>query len=133
MNKLIEKYRNKEFYDLNCAEAMLYSANEKYDLGLSKNALRMTAGFGGGVQEGHLCGIISGAVAVLGIFFKDKVYNDEDLLKITISDFKEKFRELYQNIDCDYLVEHYKTEELGCNDMIAKSSIMLQEVIDKYI
>ncbi len=33
MNELIQKYRNKELYNLNCAEAMVYSANEYYQLG----------------------------------------------------------------------------------------------------
>ena len=45
---LIEKIE--EYYkerDLNCAETMLYAANDVYGLELDKKALKMAAGFGG--------------------------------------------------------------------------------------
>ena len=35
--------------DFNCAEKMLYGANEAYRLGLSPEALKLAAGFGGGM------------------------------------------------------------------------------------
>ena len=38
--------------DLNCAEKILYGANEIYDLGIDKNDLKMAAGFGGGMGVG---------------------------------------------------------------------------------
>lgn len=132
MNELIRKYRNKEFYSLNCAEAMVYSANEYYQLGLTEDALKMAAGFGGGIFEKHLCGIVSGAVAVLGVIFKGKMLDDKNLLEITVNDFKENFRQKYYEIDCQYLVDHYKSEETGCNDIIFESANILMKVIDKY-
>lgn len=33
--------------DLNCAETILYGANKAYDLGLSRDALKLAAAFGG--------------------------------------------------------------------------------------
>lgn len=35
--------------DLNCAEKILYAANREYNLGLDKSALKLAAGFGGGM------------------------------------------------------------------------------------
>ena len=40
MNTLIRKYRNRDLYSLNCSEAIVYAANEYYDLGLSDNGLK---------------------------------------------------------------------------------------------
>ncbi len=133
MKKLVQKYRNKDLFSLNCAEAILYAANEHYNLDLSEKALKLVSGFGGGVKEGHLCGIISGSVAVLSILFKGKELNEEDLLTITVNEFNAKFKQKYNKLDCDYLIEHYKEEELGCNNIIFTSSEILQDVIDKYM
>ena len=38
--KKVEEYYSKE-HDLNCAETILYAANDVYKLGLDKNALKM--------------------------------------------------------------------------------------------
>jgi C_GCAxxG_C_C family probable redox protein len=74
MKELIRKYRNTDLYNSNCSEAIVYSANEHYNLELTQNGLNMAAGFGGGVFEKHLCGIVSGSVAVLGVIFKGKTF-----------------------------------------------------------
>jgi len=129
METLIRKYRNKELYDLNCSESILYSANEYYNLNLSKNALSMMSGFGGGVYEKHLCGVVSGSVAVLGILFNGKVSNGTDLLKTAVNEFKQEFRKHYEEIDCQFLTDNYSTEEDGCNPMIFKAAEILKEVV----
>jgi len=132
MNTLIRKYRNRDLYSLNCSEAIVYAANEYYDLGLSDNGLKMASGFGGGVFEKHLCGIVSGAVCVLGIMFKGKVLDGQNLLELTVKEFKEAFRNNYDEIECSYLLENHYSEEFGCNLMIYKSADLLKSVIDKY-
>ena len=133
MDTLIKKYRNKDLFSLNCSEAIVFSANEYYDLGLSENGLRMASGFGGGLFEKHLCGIVSGAVCVLGIIFKGKTFDNKNLLEITVNEFKEEFRKNYDNLECHYLLDNYYSEEQGCNIMIYKSADILKKVIDKYI
>lgn len=133
MDQLIRKYRNKELYNLNCAEAILYSANEYYNLNLSSDALKLVAGFGGGIKERHLCGIISGAVAVLSILFKDKYINEDSLLDLTLSQFKEQFRDKYTSIDCSYLKDNHTDEIEGCNYIIYNAADILKSVIDNNI
>ncbi|MBU1145777.1 MAG: C-GCAxxG-C-C family protein [Firmicutes bacterium] len=133
MDTLIKKYRNKDLYSLNCSESIVFAANEYYNLRLSENGLRMASGFGGGIFEKHLCGIVSGAVCVLGILFKGKTFDNKNLLEISINEFKEEFRKNYDNLECNYLLEHYRVEEQGCNLIIFKSADILKRVIDKYI
>ena len=132
MKNLVNKYRNKGLYSFNCAETMVYSANEYYQLELSEDALKMAAGFGGGMFEKHLCGIVSGAICVLGIMFKNKTLNDSNLLEITVNEFKEEFRKKYDKLECNYLLDNYYSEEQGCNDMIVNAAEMLEFIIDKY-
>ena len=42
--------------DYNCAEKILYGANKVYNLGLSKEALKLSAAFGGGMGIESTCG-----------------------------------------------------------------------------
>jgi len=132
MEKLIRKYRDKELYSLNCSESIVFAANEYYELGLNENALKMMTGFGGGVCEKELCGVISGAVAVIGMVLKNKTNSDGSVVKQAVIDFKNSFKESYNQIDCEYLVDNFKDEVVGCDKIIFESVSKLQEVIRKY-
>lgn len=77
--KNIEKYYSKE-YDLNCAEAVLYAANETYDLGLDAKALKLAAGFGGGMNINGPCGALTGAVMALGaLYIKERAHEGDKI------------------------------------------------------
>ena len=51
--------------DLNCAEKILYGANWAYNMKLPAEALKLAAGFGGGMGIESSCGVITGGVMVL--------------------------------------------------------------------
>lgn len=110
MKELVKKYRNKELYNLNCSEAILYAANEYYELNLDSDSFKMMSGFGGGLQEKHLCGIISGCVAVLGILFKNENTEQINVLEAAIKELKTRFRLIYKQIECDYLQTNFKDD-----------------------
>lgn len=46
--------------DLNCAEKILYGANWAYNMKLPGEALKLAAGFGGGMGVESSCGVITG-------------------------------------------------------------------------
>ena len=48
LKETAKKYWTEE-YDLNCAECIIYAANEEYNLNLSEQTLKVMAGFGGGM------------------------------------------------------------------------------------
>jgi C_GCAxxG_C_C family probable redox protein len=51
----------------NCAEAILRAFNTALGLGLDDNALRLAAGFGGGIgHAGCVCGALAASIMVLG-------------------------------------------------------------------
>ncbi|MFA5354803.1 MAG: C-GCAxxG-C-C family (seleno)protein, partial [Thermodesulfovibrionales bacterium] len=43
---------------LNCAEKILHGANEVYDLGLDREALKLARGMGGGMGIESVCGAL---------------------------------------------------------------------------
>lgn len=132
MEKLIAKYRDVKKYDLSCSETMMYAANEKYDLGLSETHYKMLAPFSGGMYEGETCGVVTGAIAVLGIIFTDGVSHNSPLLKDAVMEYKARFKDLLGSRICDTLLETKRDDITGCNTIIVQGGVLLQEVIEKY-
>ncbi|EKY28585.1 C-GCAxxG-C-C family (seleno)protein [Clostridium celatum] len=132
----MKKYYDKK-YDLNCAECMLTAANEEYDLGLPKVAIKSMSAFGGGMGIGSVCGAITGCIAVLGIMFtKDRGHASPQVKEMTIK-FINEFNKKLGAIDCIPLKEmHYKDTENRCIKMMEVAAITLDDIIyknkDKY-
>jgi len=132
MEKLLGKYRDGTQYDLSCSEAMIYAANEKYGLGLTETHFKMMAPFSGGMYEGDTCGVVTGAIAVLGIVFTNQASHNSPLLKEAVIDYKTRFKELLGSQICSTLLETKKDEITGCNNIIVQGGMLLEEVISKY-
>ena len=97
--KKIEKYYSKE-HDLNCAETILYAANEEYNLGLDKTALKIAAGFGGGMGIDSVCGALTGGIMVLSVLFiKDRAH-ESDRVKNLAKELFKRYKEKMGDIDC---------------------------------
>lgn len=115
--------------DLNCAEKLLYGANIAYDLGLDKEALKLAAGFGGGMAIEDKCGALTASIMVLGkLFIKERAHESEKI--------KELSRKLFENygkemgyIDCAPLKKMYRTEELKCRNIILKAAEILDSIV----
>lgn len=122
-------YMEKE--DLNCTETILYGANKLYNLGLDPQALKLAAGFGGGMGIEATCGALTGAVMVLGrIFAKDKGH-DTPRLKELCAEFLEEYRRKMGSIDCKPLKDRYQTEEIKCRRVVLKSAEILEQLIER--
>lgn len=132
MKNTTRKYRNKEKYDLSCSEAIIYAANDKYDLGLTEREFNMLAPFSGGMMEGETCGIVTASISVLGILLTDGVSHNSPLLKEAVIEYKTKFREKYKTTNCLSLIETER-DETGCDTLIIEASELLDEVIEKYV
>jgi len=130
-NLIQQGYGEKE--DFNCAEKILYGANQVYNLGLDKQALRMAAGFGGGMGIGSVCGTLTASIMVLGILFvKDKAHESSKIKNLSQELFA-SYRTQMQEIDCDPLKAKYRTEELKCRTVIAKAAEILDKIIEREI
>lgn len=115
--------------NLNCAESILRAANDDLGLGLSPEALRLASGFGGGMNIGHACGALTGAVMVLGfLYVKEKAHESERIKEITRR-FIADFEKVYGTIMCEPIKEAHRHPEYKCTSVILTSEELLEELL----
>ncbi len=115
--------------DLNCAEKILYGANAAYGLGLDKSALRVSAGFGGGMGVEDACGIVTGGVMVLSLLFVKDRGHEGPRIKALTGEWFAKMNEVFSSTNCAALKEKYRTPEKGCSDLILAGAKLLDEIV----
>lgn len=122
-----EGYGNEE--DFNCAEKILNGANKVYGLNLSKETLKLAAGFGGGMGIESTCGALTGSVMVLShMFVKERGHEGPRIKELTKELFA-AFEEKMGSIVCAPLKKDYRTEELGCTNVIVAAAEVLDGII----
>lgn len=130
---LIEKAR--KYYDVkcdfNCAEAMIYAANEEYDLNLHKKTFKTMAPFGGGMGIESVCGAITGSIAVLGIMFTNERGHKSPQVKELCQEFFQKFKVKLHTDNCCELKEKYRNDDIRCSLMIDTAAEILDEIIER--
>ena len=127
LKELIEQGYGEQ-QDFNCAEKIFYGANEAYHLGLGKNALRLSAGFGGGMGIGSICGVLTASVMVLSCMFVDKQAHESDRIKKLTQELFQSYRQEMGEIDCEPLKTRYRTEEYKCRDVLVKAAAILDHI-----
>jgi C_GCAxxG_C_C family probable redox protein len=90
-------------HDLNCAETILYGANEAYRLGLGPESLKLAAGFGGGLCTEKECGVVTGMVMVLSCLFAEERGHTSPALKIKVQEAIRLFEAEYGCTQCKSL------------------------------
>ncbi len=126
---ILNGYGEKE--DFNCAEKILYGANEAYQLGMTKEAMRMAAGFGGGMGIGSVCGVLTACVMVLShLFVKENAHESQRIKVLTQELFSEYQREM-EELLCEPLKDRYRTEEYKCRYIIAKGAEVLDRIVSR--
>ncbi len=130
LKELIEQ----DFYqknDLNCAEAVLYGVNQVYHLGLSKDCLRLSAAFGGGMGMESVCGVLTASLMVLGyLFVKEHAHQSPEIKEISKKLFQ-AYTEKMGSYICTPLKEKYRTKEKKCYEVILKGAEILDEIIEE--
>lgn len=111
----------------NCAQAVLAACNEYTGLDDSA-ALAVSAGFGGGLRSGEICGAVSGAVMALGLAFP---FNDAEN-----AEAKVKIAELAKNCVAHCKVDYgcvrcveLKANGVSCPEIIGKMASVAEEMI----
>jgi C_GCAxxG_C_C family probable redox protein len=116
--------------DMNCAETILYAANDEYDLGLDPVALRTMAGFGGGMGIGSTCcGALSGSIAAISVRFTAKKSHENPEVDDLCRTFLERFAERHGAINCDPLKELYRDGRFGCLPVVELAAEELERLI----
>lgn len=119
--------------DFNCAEKILYGANQVYQLGLTREALKLSAGFGGGMGIGDTCGALTAGVMVLSHLFVNERGHESKKIKALTQEFYATYRREMQEIHCAQLKATYFTPEKKCADIIHVAAKILDKVIAKHM
>ena len=130
LTEKIEKYYSKEF-DLNCTEAMVYSANEEYGLNLDKKALKMASGFGGGMGIESVCGALTGGIMVLGVLFTKEKAHESERVKTLEKEFLSRYKDKMGDILCKPLKEKHHNDEVRCLNVIKEAGVILDDIVKR--
>lgn len=118
-------------YGLNCAESILYAANEEYGLNLEKNALLTMAAFGGGMGVEEACGAMTGGLAALGILFVKEYAHESDRIKRLSKEFIDGFKEKLGTDNCKKLKDMYREDINKCEYIVVCAAEVLDEIVHK--
>ena len=130
MKELIQDgYEIKE--DLNCAETILYGANQVYHLNLNSESLKLAAAFGGGMAIESVCGVLTGSLMVLGNLFVPDVAHKFPEIKELSKELFDTFKKEMGDILCKPLKDNYRTEENKCREVILKAGEILDKIVTR--
>lgn len=127
--RIEEGFGKKE--DFNCAEKILYGANEVYNLGLEKNCLKLAAGFGGGMGIESICGALAASVMVLSKLFVKNNAHESDRIKELSKELFSTYEKEMDSIICKPLKDNYRTESAGCDKVIIKAAQILDNIVQR--
>ena len=116
---------------MNCAEKILYGANWAYNMKLPGEALKLAAGFGGGMGVESSCGVITGGVMVLSSLYVSRNGHESGRIKALEKEFIETFTKEMGTIDCSDLKAKYRNDEIKCNLVIFKAGEILDRIVER--
>ncbi len=117
--------------DLSCSETILYAADAVLNLGLDKNALRMAAGFSGGLYIRSICGALSASAMVLStLYVKDRAHESSRIADL-VCELIDNYKILMGSELCGPLRDKYRTEEEKCRPVIIAAAGVLDSIIER--
>jgi len=116
--------------NLNCAERILYGANQVYNLGLTDEQLKVAGPFGGGMGIGSVCGTITGGLMVLSLLYKKRTEKQSPLKEDITTPFIKRVKAKMGGISCKYCKERYAIKEpFNCDAVIFAVAEVLDDTI----
>ncbi len=140
MKEIVDRINKKELaypederpiHHINCAEALLIAANEKYKLGLDDRFLKAVCPFGGGIQSEKTCGALLGAAAALGLMYAEERPTTNDKMKELTKRFVEEFEKEFGALDCTTIKARYRSETEGCSQVKIRAAEVFERVINE--
>ncbi|NMB07223.1 MAG: hypothetical protein GX981_02400 [Tissierellia bacterium] len=117
--------------DYNCAEKILYGANEAYNLGLSKEALKLSAAFGGGMGIESVCGALTGAVMALSSKYVENIAHEDEKIKELTEKLFQQYEKEMGSTNCKELKAKYRKENIGCKNVILAAAKVLDNIVEE--
>ena len=115
--------------DLNCAETMLWAANEYYHLGMSKTALHAASAFGGGMGVEAACGALTGGLMALGVMFStERSHRDQKLTDLR-DRFVTRFRSHFGSTECHDVKIKHRSALRGCEPIVEETATLFEQIV----
>jgi len=111
----------------NCAQSVLCACGEYTGVD-EKTALALSAGLGGGLRSGEICGAISGAVIALGMAFPFADAADtesKNKIAVLAKECVSRGREAFGAVRCAEL----KGKAISCEALIAEMAAIAEDLI----
>lgn len=114
----------------NCAEALLHAANEYYGLGLDEKAMKLVAGYGGGMQTGNICGTVLSGISVIAQKYVETKAHESSEIKPVTQLYLRRFREaLNGSLLCKELKAAYFQPEVRCIQVVENACDVLEGIL----
>jgi coenzyme A diphosphatase NUDT7 len=130
IKSIIQEDRS-NYKDLSCAEKILYAANEAYDLNLDGEALKLAAGFGGGMGIESVCGALTAGIMAIGKLYTEDRAHTSPKVKELSQQFLNTYKEKMDSLLCNELKAKHANPEIKCKFIILEAAELLDEVIQK--
>lgn len=118
-----------KLYHYNCAEVLLNSANDYYNLGANAKVLKAIIPFGGGMYAEKSCGALTGGLAALGLMFGEEKPTNNEKLKEIANQWVLSFEKKFGHTDCKELKKEYQDPESGCKLLMLEAADLLESLI----
>lgn len=121
---------------LSCSEAVLQACNNKLDLGLSDDAIKMATGFAGGMKSGCCCGALTGAIMAVSSIKgrKEASESNEELTKM-IKELQNSFKDEFKTTCCRALSKGHEAGKADhkehCSKFVEYASSKTYEILNK--
>lgn len=136
MNKIdtaLKKFNN----GYNCCQSILTAYKNYLDIS-EKQAIKISSGFGGGMQKGEVCGAVTGAIMIIGLHYNNKT----DLVKNKVKQFLDTYEKQQGSVLCkdilaydisnenDYkIIKQKNLFKTKCPQAIKNSILVLETVL----
>lgn len=128
--EVAEKSLNLHAQKYNCAQSVLCSLSGRTGLD-EKTSKAVSAGFGGGLRCGEVCGAAAGAVMALGLAADgDAAGSKDDPIADRTRKFTAAFREKFGALRCDELLQTAGGHG-RCDEFISYSAQLAAAIIDE--
>ena len=118
--------------NMNCCERILHGSNKAYGLGLSDEALKVSAPFGGGMGIGSVCGAVTGSLMVLSLRYGHATEKQIPLKEEITLPFIKKVKAAMGDINCKVLKPRYSIPEpFSCDPVVLRIAELLDETIEE--
>lgn len=115
---------------LNCAERILYGANWAYNMQLPPQALKIAAGFGGGMGAGITCGVVTGACMVLSTLYVKRNGKEEGTkIRALCKEFIDTFNAELGGTNCCEIKPKYFNDKTRCDFVEFKGAEILDKIV----